>query len=155
KMIGAAPVIQILALTVALRVGNATSTTLLKGAGRVRDVAFVNIVTGLVNLALSAVLIQWYGFPGGALGTLIHVAAASVFVLFPMACRRVTLGIQDAFRQAVWPMLWPAVITAVALQAVRIQIPDSLVSLVGEAAFGALVYAVLAVYAIGRTDRAR
>src|SRR5438045_5542934 len=42
KMIVAAPVIQILAVVVALRVGNATSTTLLKGAGRVRHVAMVN-----------------------------------------------------------------------------------------------------------------
>ena len=54
EILGAAPVIQILAFAVALRVGNATSTTLLKGSGQVRRVAMVNIWTGLVNLALSA-----------------------------------------------------------------------------------------------------
>lgn len=155
KMLGAAPVIQILAVTVALRVGNATSTTLLKGAGRVRDVAYVNIVTGLVNLALSATLIHWWGLPGVALGTLLPVACASVFVLFPMACRRVGLGVGIAFRQAVWPLFWPAIAAGIALETVRAALPDSVVALFAEAAFAAVVYLALAVYAIGRLDRAR
>ena len=61
NMLGQRAVIQILAVVVALRVGNATGTTLLKGAGRVAYVAAVNIATGLVNLALSAALVQAVG----------------------------------------------------------------------------------------------
>jgi O-antigen/teichoic acid export membrane protein len=64
QVIAAVPVIQILAFAVALRVGNATSTTLLKGSGEVRRVAMVNIVTGLVNLALSSLRIKPFGLVG-------------------------------------------------------------------------------------------
>jgi hypothetical protein len=38
---------------------------------------------------------------------------------------------------------------------VRAALPDSVVTLFAEAAFAALVYIALAVYAIGRVDRAR
>src|SRR5205823_5319164 len=88
RMVAAVPVMQLLAFVVALRVGNATSTTLLKGAGHVRYVAMVNIAAGLVNLALSAALVRPFGLIGVAIGTLIPVAGASVLVLFPAAVRR-------------------------------------------------------------------
>ncbi len=53
---GAVPIIQILAVAVAIRVGNATGTTLLKGAGEHRMLALVNLGTGLVNVVLSIAL---------------------------------------------------------------------------------------------------
>ena len=115
EILGAAPVIQILAFAVALRVGNATSTTLLKGSGQVRHVAMVNIWTGLVNLALSAALVKPFGLVGVAIGTLIPVAFSSIFVLFPAACRRVGVPVLEAFRQAVWPATWPALVVGALL----------------------------------------
>ena len=46
KVAGCIPVLQILAVAVAFRVGNATGNTLLKGAGEHRLVAWVNLGTG-------------------------------------------------------------------------------------------------------------
>jgi len=153
KMLGSAPVIQILAIVVALRVGNATGTTLLKGAGRVKYLAAVNISTGAVNVILSALLVKPFGLVGVAVGTLIPVAFSTIFVLFPAACRRVDLPIGVALRFAVWPGFWPAVVVGVALQAVKIFSPGTLLAVVGEAALAAVLYFALFALAIGRRDR--
>jgi O-antigen/teichoic acid export membrane protein len=153
EILAAAPIIQILAFAVALRVGNATSTTLLKGAGQVRQVAMVNIGTGLVNLALSAALIKPFGLIGVAVGTLIPIAVSSIFILFPAACRRVDVPVLRAFRQAVWPAAWPALIVGLLLFAARDSAPDGLKFVVVEAAAAGLLYLALFVAAVGRHDR--
>jgi len=153
KMIVAAPVIQILAVAVALRVGNATSTTLLKGAGQVRRVAIVNIVTGIVNLGMSAALVRPLGLMGVAIGTLIPVAVASIGVLFPDACRRVELPVPHAFRRAVWPAAWPAVVAGVALTGIRPYLGAGLLGMAAGGAIGSLLYVAFFVLAVGRRDR--
>jgi O-antigen/teichoic acid export membrane protein len=153
EVMGAAPVIQLLALAVALRVGNATSTTLLKGAGHIRNVAFVNIGTGIVNLILSALLIGPFGLPGVAIGTLIPVAFSSIFILFPMACRRVNLPIGYTFRRAVWPSTWPAVVVGAVLFLSSQVTPGGPWFVVAEAAAAGLLYLMLFVAAVGRRDR--
>ena len=78
---GTVPVLQILSLAVAIRVGNATGTTILKGAGQHRMLAFVNLGTGVANLVLSIVLIKPFGLVGVAYGTLIPIAWSSIFIL--------------------------------------------------------------------------
>jgi O-antigen/teichoic acid export membrane protein len=154
EMIVAAAVIQILAVAVVLRVGNATSTTVLKGAGQVRRVAIVNIVTGVVNLALSAALVGPLGLIGVALGTVVPVAIASTCVLFPDACRRVGLGIGHAFSRAVWPAVWPAVVTGAALEVLRPRLVPGFIGIGVAAATGGVLYVLLFVLAVGRRDRA-
>ena len=153
QMMASAPLIQILAIVVALRVGSATGTTLLKGAGRVRYLAAVNIASGLVNLILSALLVRPFGLIGVAVGTLVPVAFSAVFILFPAACRRVDLPIGRACRFAVWPGLWPAVVVGLALQAIKIVSPGTLLAVIGEAAAATALYFVLFAFAIGRRDR--
>jgi len=153
KMIGSAPVIQILAIVVALRVGNATATTLLKGAGRVKYLAAVNLATGLANLVISALLVKPFGLVGVAVGTLIPVAFSTIFILFPAACRRVGLPVGQAARFALWPGLWPAAVVAVALQGVKLLSPGTLLSVLAEATFAATLYVTLFALAIGRRDR--
>jgi O-antigen/teichoic acid export membrane protein len=153
RMLVAAPVIQILAVAVALRVGNATSTTVLKGAGAVRRVAVVNIITGLVNLAMSAALVRRLGLVGVAFGTVIPVAAASIFVLFPDACRRVDLPVLEAVRRSVWPAAWPAVVTGLALEALQPYLTGGLLGIAVGSAFSAVLYVALFVIAVGRRDR--
>jgi O-antigen/teichoic acid export membrane protein len=154
EILAAAPVIQVLAFAVVLRVGNATSTTLLKGAGEVRRVAMVNIGTGLLNLALSAALIGPFGLVGVAIGTLIPVAFSSIFILFPAACRRVDVPVAHAIRHAVWPAAWPALVVGGFLFALRDFTPNGLKFVVVEAAVTGLVYLALFVAAVGRRDRA-
>jgi O-antigen/teichoic acid export membrane protein len=153
KMIIAAPVIQILAVAVALRVGNATSTTLLKGAGQVRRVAIVNIVTGIVNLVMSAALVRPLGLIGVAIGTLVPVAVASIGVLFPDACRRVDLPVRHAFRRAVWPAAWPAVVTGIALTGIRPHLGAGLLGVAVGGVIGSALYVAFFVLAVGRRDR--
>jgi O-antigen/teichoic acid export membrane protein len=102
-------VLQILATATAIRVGNATATTLLKGSGRHRFVAFSNLATSLVNLALSIVLARYMGLPGVALATLVPLAFTAVTLQFPTACRRVGVPLRTALATAVWPSVWPAV----------------------------------------------
>jgi O-antigen/teichoic acid export membrane protein len=153
EILAAAPVIQILAFAVALRVGNATSTTILKGSGQVRHVAMINIGTGLVNLALSSALIMRYGLVGVAVGTLIPVAFSSIFILFPTACRRVEVPVLKAFRQAVWPAVWPALAVGALLFITRDYTPDGLKFVAAEAAAAGVLYIALFVAAVGRRDR--
>ncbi len=156
KMLGSVPVIQILAIAVALRVGNATGTTVLKGAGSVRYLAVVNIITGLVNLALSALLIKPLGLTGVALGTLIPIAGASIFVLFPAACRRVGLPVVRVARDAVWPAIWPAVIVGVALAPLRQIASGTLLAVLIEATAAIAAYlALFFLVAVAPRDRAQ
>jgi O-antigen/teichoic acid export membrane protein len=153
KMLGAAPVMQILAITVAIRVGNATATTLLKGAGRVRYLALANISAGVVNVILSVLLVKPLGLIGVALGTLIPIALVSWFVIFPAACERVAVAPGWAFRRAMWPALWPALVAAICLELTRRISSGTLLAVMAQAALADLLYLVLFLVAIGRHDR--
>jgi O-antigen/teichoic acid export membrane protein len=128
---GSVAVLQLLAIVVIFRVGNATAATLLKGAGGHRFVAIVNIATGIVNVVLSVLLVRPLGLVGVALGTLVPVAISGAFIVFPAGCRRVGVPLGAAVRQAVWPAVWPAFVMAayIALTA-----PVASTSLVGVAA---------------------
>jgi len=155
KMIQSAVVIQILAVAVALRVGNATGTTLLKGAGQVRYLAFVNIATGLVNLLLSAILIHSFGLVGVAAGTLAPIAYSAIFVLFPASCRRVNLPIREGVRRAVWPAVWPAFVAGLVLAGTRNISAGTLLAVLLQFMVAAVVYfALFFGVAVGRKDRA-
>ena len=154
-MAGAVPVIQILAVAVAIRVGNATGNTILKGAGEHRMLAFVNLATGLANLAMSVLLIHRYGLVGVAVGTLIPIAFTAFFVLYPASCRRVGLPVTDALTQAVLPAVWPAFVVGMALAGTRLISSGTLLAVVLQAAGGGLLYlGLFYAVAIGRHDRA-
>ena len=151
---GSIPVIQILAIAVAIRVGNATGNIVLKGAGRHRFLAWVNLSTGAVNVALSILLIGPYGLPGVAVGTLLPIAAASFFILYPAACRRAGLPVARTLATAVLPALWPAAVVGALLLALRPYAPGTLLAVLLEAAAGSALYFALFVAALGRGDRA-
>lgn len=154
-MAGAIPVIQILAVAVAIRVGNATGTTVLKGAGEHRMLAFVNLGTGLANVVLSVLLITRFGLVGVAVGTLIPIACTAVFILFPASCRRVGLPLSHALTHAVLPALWPAVVVGGALAGTRLISSGTLLAVVLQALGGGVLYlALFYTVAIGRRDRA-
>lgn len=153
SMLAAVPVIQVLALAVTFRVATATGTTLLKGSGQVRYLAFVNLGTGVANIALSAALVKPFGLVGVAVGTLIPIMFSSIFMTFPASCRRVQVSVGYAARRAIWPAIWPAVIVCVGLAVVH-RSGDSLSAVVGQAAAAGLLYVGLFILAVGRRDRA-
>jgi O-antigen/teichoic acid export membrane protein len=150
-----APILQVLSAAVAFRVGTATATTVLKGAGLHRMLALVSLATGIANLALSIVLVKRYGLIGVAWGTLIPVSVSATFLLFPAACRRVGVPVGVAIRQAVWPAVWPAAVAALALTLTRDRLPANLLAVAVQASAGAGLYLALFGLAVGRRDRAR
>jgi O-antigen/teichoic acid export membrane protein len=151
---GSVAVIYILSIAVAIRVGNSTSTTVLKGSGRHRLLAISNIVIATLNLALSVILVRRMGLIGVALGTLISLALVSIFVLFPAACKRVQLAKREALRTAVFPALWPAVVMASVLAITRNIVNVNLPAIAGEAIIAGFIYlAVFLMLAIDREER--
>jgi O-antigen/teichoic acid export membrane protein len=150
----AVPVLQILMLVVAIRVANASATTILKGAGRHRFLAMSNLSMALVNVALSLLLIRPYGLIGQAVGTFVPVAAISIFVLWPAACRRVQVSVATAFRDAVWPALWPVVAPVALLVSIHDALPVRLyaVAAAGMAAFASYLVIYLA-FAVKADER--
>jgi O-antigen/teichoic acid export membrane protein len=135
-------VLQLLAITVIVRVAGATANTLLKGAGRHRLVAFTNAMTALSNLGLSVAIITPLGLPGVAIGTLVPVCLASIFVVFPAGCRRVGLPVRQAWTQAVWPALWPVSVMALYVSATRSLVASSLAAVGVELVMAAGIYLI-------------
>jgi O-antigen/teichoic acid export membrane protein len=154
KFVDSIVVAQILFCTVGIRVGNATATTVLKGAGQHRLLAFTNAGTAVTNIALSLLWIRHYGLIGQAMGTLVPVALAAVFILWPAACRRVDLGVGAAFSRAVWPTLWPVVAMAAVVVPLRYVLPVRLWAVAAAGGIGALVYfATFLAFAVKSSER--
>jgi O-antigen/teichoic acid export membrane protein len=151
---GSINVIYILSIVVALRVGNATSTVILKGAGLHKILALSNLGMAISNLVLSVVLVRWYGLVGVAIGTLIPMVVFSMFVVFPAACRRVELSRWAVIRHSVWPAAWPAIVMAGFIILARKQGGASWSWMVVQTLLAAGIYAVLfLLFAINRNER--
>jgi len=151
---GSVNVIYILCVVVAVRVGNATSTTILKGSGLHKLLALSNLSMAISNLVLSVVLVRWYGLVGVAIGTLIPMVVFSMFVVFPAACRRVQLSRWTVFRESIWPATWPALVMAAFILVARSQRDASWSWIMVQAVVAALIYAsVFLRFAISRNER--
>lgn len=151
---GSVPIIHILSIAVALRVGNATSSMILKGSGRHRLLASSNITMAASNLVLSVLLVRRSGLVGVAMGTLIPLVVISLLVVFPAACRLVKIRRLDIFRESVWPATWPGIIMAVFLLFTRKVFPPSWPWLFLQAASAITIYAsIFLAFAISHTER--
>lgn len=151
---GSVTIIHVLAIAVAIRVGNSAATTLLKGSGHHKLLAISNIAMAVANVALSIFFVQRIGLAGVAMGTVIALAIVSLFVLFPAACRRVQLPVREAVAAAVWPSLWPAIVMAGFLGLTRNLVSSTLTTIALEAILGGLIYlAVFLLFAVGRAER--
>jgi O-antigen/teichoic acid export membrane protein len=147
-------IIQVLSIAIAVRVGNATATTVLKGAGEHRFIALTNLGMSVVNIALSIALIGPLGLFGNALGTLVPVTVAAVFLQFPAACRRTGLPLHEGWWRGVWPALWPAVPVAFLLLGVKDHVPARLGAIAALSAGAGLMYvAIFVTFAVGTRDR--
>jgi O-antigen/teichoic acid export membrane protein len=134
-------VLQVLAITVLVRVGNATASTVLAAAGRHSLVALCNVATAAANLSLSVLLVGPLGLPGVALGTLLPVSVGAMLVLFPAGCRHLGLDVKRALATAVWPTVWPAAAMAGCVWITLSIGGPSLLSVASKAAVGIAVYA--------------
>lgn len=141
-----ARVLQILALAIAIRVSQATSLTILRGTGHHPLVAWTSLSTGVVNIGLSILLIQYYGLVGQAIGTLVPLVGSSIFIAFPMACRRTGLSVVEFVTRAVWPGFWPAIPVTILLVAFRPFVPPHLLTIGIASAIGSGLYLLLFVF---------
>ncbi|MGH9764468.1 MAG: polysaccharide biosynthesis C-terminal domain-containing protein, partial [Blastocatellia bacterium] len=148
------PIIYVLSVVVAIRVGNATATTLLKGTGDHKMLAASNVIMSIVNLGLSIALAPKYGAIGIALGTLIPVGIISIFWIFPVACRRVRLPVARVLSDGVWPALWPMAVMCAFLLISRNVLRASLPLVGAQAIAGGVLYLLVFLWlAVRNTDR--
>jgi O-antigen/teichoic acid export membrane protein len=149
-------IVKILAMVVLVRVGSWTANTVLLGAGGHRLGAISNLVTAVINIALSVLLIRWWGLPGVALATLVPVTVRAVAIVIPVACKRVGMPLTTFFAVAVWPAVWPALLVLGGLAVVRNPSSTSLIHALLQGAMSGLLYTIIFVgLAIGRRDRTR
>jgi O-antigen/teichoic acid export membrane protein len=141
-------------MVVALRVGNATSSVILKGSDLHRFLAFSNLGMAIGNLILSVLLVRIYGLIGVAIGTLIPMFVLAAFVTFPAACRRVELPVWKVAWKAVWPAVWPAIVMGgfILLRRDKLLGDRSWLTLMLHAFMAAAIYAVLFLIAMDRKE---
>lgn len=143
RFVASVPIVQLLALVVIVRVGSATATTVLKGAGHHRLLTACNVSAAAANLLLSLLLVRPYGLAGVALGTLIPVTLVSTLVLFPAACRRSQLGVWRGLTTAALPAVWPLLAMSAWLLVSRSTLAVTVVGVMVDAAIGGLIYLAL------------
>ncbi len=152
----AAVLLQVLAAVVLVRVGTNTASTVLRGGGHHRLLAWSNLAAAAINLVLSVILIRLEGLPGVAVATLIPVVARGATILVPVACRRVGISLRRFVFEAIWPAVWPGVVSLGALALVRERIPVSLVACAAAGVFVAALYlGLFFLVAIRGDDRRR
>lgn len=145
--------VQILAFVVIVRVGAATASIVLKGAGMHRRLTLLITLMGLGNFALSVALVGSIGLTGVAVGTAVPVPLIALGVLFPTACRRVGVGFVEVMRYSVWPAVWPAAISLTGLALLRPQFPATLFAVALLLSLSTIVYFALFMVAVGSEGR--
>lgn len=136
-------IVQLLAVVVTIQIGTSTVLSVLNGAGWHRLEAATSVIVAVSNLVLSVVLVQRWGLPGVAVGTLLPVAGACVFVRFPAACRGAGLPLAEVLRRAVWPAVWPALPMAAGVLGLRVLLPPVGAAALMAGCFGIGVYAAV------------
>ena len=128
-------IVLVAALVVATPVG--VLRRILVGMGVVRWPSLLYFGEAVLNLILSLILVRFYGIYGVALGTLIPVVAIGLFVLFPLAVRRIDMRVRDVVseigRTSVLPL---GVMAAFCYLADQSNLPDSWATLLSVTAMG-------------------
>lgn len=154
RFAGAVLPTRILLAVVLIRICVASSNMILKGTDGYKLLTYTNATAAVANVLVSVALVHPLGLVGVALGTLIPISVASLFVLYPAACRRIDLPLARPVVEAIWPAMWPAGIMAAVLWLSRGWLPQNLLGVALQLAGGGLVYLVLfAGLAIGSEER--
>ncbi len=133
----------ILTLASLLSVSQWPAATILQGMARHRLPALTALGAGLLNLALSIVLLARFGLVGVAVGTLIPTALESIGFVLPYALRTLGISVKELLQTVVLPALLPVgptlIVLALLPQALDLR---SLLAVLVAAALGALTYVV-------------
>jgi O-antigen/teichoic acid export membrane protein len=131
----------VLALTGVVLVGQGPLGNILLGTGRHRLVAIAALAEAVINLALSLLLVRWYGLLGVAVGTALPVFVANLFVLLPAACRQVGISVAELARLVSTAPIVGAVPSVLVAIGLRLSWPpESPAMAVAEGAATSLVY---------------
>lgn len=115
--------------------------SILQGMGRHRPLAFIAVVTGIANLALSIALVGSLGLTGVALGTLVPGAVACFGLILPYAMRVIGVTKTQLIKEVLLPAFVPGFPTIIVLYVLQQAIePSSLLSIMSVGAIGAFVY---------------
>jgi O-antigen/teichoic acid export membrane protein len=80
----------------------------LQGIGKHHPLAIMTIASGIANLVLSIILVNYLGLLGVALGTLIPTTVVCIGLVAPYAMRVVGVNLWEMVAKVLWPTLLPA-----------------------------------------------
>jgi O-antigen/teichoic acid export membrane protein len=151
------PALYALAIAGIALVGVGPLGNVLLVVGRHRLVALGSLGEGVLNLALSIVLVRTHGLVGAAMGTMIAALTVNLLVLLPVACKSLGVPVLEFTRLSLTPSLVAAFPSAVLAWWLRVLVaPASLVSIVSCGAAVGLLYVVsFTVLGLRAADRAR
>jgi O-antigen/teichoic acid export membrane protein len=129
--------------------------SILQGMARHHFLALTSLASGIVNLALSILLVHRLGLGGVAMGTLVPTAAECFLVVLPYSMRVIGISAGEALREILVPALLPAFPLIVVLYASReVILPSSVLGIAAVAAAACGAYAV-SYLALGASDLER
>lgn len=139
-----APLVIILTIAGLIDMSQWAASHVLQGMGRHRPLAYMSIASGIANLVLSVVLIQFLGLIGVALGTLVPTSIECLLFVMPYALRMLGISWREALREIILPSSLPAVPAAITILLLERLIPASgWASLSLIAVTGFLVYVLI------------
>lgn len=121
----------------------AASIRVLFGMARHRTLAFVFVIEGAANLALSILLIRPWGIVGDAVGTAIPLLCTSLLFLPVHLCRTLTISLRTFLRQAyLLPLTLCAPMVGALLLLQHLFRPHNYTQLLVQVLAGGLVYGI-------------
>lgn len=139
-----APLVVILTIAGLIDMSQWAASHVLQGMGRHHPLAYMSIASGIGNLVLSIILIQFLGLIGVALGTLIPASIECLFFVMPYALKILGISWREAFREILVPSVMPALPTVATILLVQRVVPASgWASLALIACAGLLVYILI------------
>jgi O-antigen/teichoic acid export membrane protein len=134
-------VLALLIVSDSSQMAQSASGKVLYGMARHRTLAFVWLAEGLANLALSIVLLRYYGVVGVALGTAIPQLCTNCFFLPVHLCRVLGMRLRTFLSQTyLAPALLCAPLVGVLLLIRHFAVAHTYSELFAEVAAGGLVY---------------
>jgi O-antigen/teichoic acid export membrane protein len=134
-------VLLILLLSTSLMLAQAASPRVLFGMSKHRTWAIATLIEGLVNIALSILLVRPFGIIGDAIGTAVPLAVTTICFLPRHLCRQLQIRIGTYLREAYFlPLMICMPLVIVVLLMKRWFVPHNYIQLAAHLAVAGVVY---------------
>jgi len=139
-----APIVVVLALAGVVEVAQWTGGAILQGTARHHGLAIASVCAALAKLALSALLVQYYGLIGLAVGTLIPTVALNCFYVLPYMMRVIRVRALELVGQVLLPVLLPMMVLMAILYGIKwLANPSGLFSIASAVIVGLTAYGLV------------